>query len=422
MFTQFTACAIAAAIAAAPTTVFAAAAAAGGAPLTLESCVRRALESHPSMLAAERRVEATSARLGPAARRPLPELALSVENFGGALGGDFLESTASIEQRFELGGYREARRTAAGADVTEQGARRDAARRTLALETADRFLDAWAAREHLRAAVSAERTAAEAVTAAAERLRQGAAPEFERVRAEGHLATREVERRRAEAALANARSALAAQWGESVPASDSLVLPEPPAPPGREGAPQLAGHPEQRLAEAERVVAEARGREARAAAAPNVTVSGGVRYFENVRGAGFVAGVSLPLPFGSAAADLGRASDAERSAAEHEARATALRLRQAYDAALERERVAHEAWTVVNARVRPSADRALELVESGYRAGRLGYVDILEAQRSAFDARLLWIEATAEAWRARLALDALLGLTPDARDAEGSAR
>jgi outer membrane protein TolC len=72
------------------------------------------------------------------------------------------------------------------------------------------------------------------------------------------------------------------------------------------------------------------------------------------------------------------------------------------------------AWEGIRDHVRPAADEAMRQIGAGYRAGRLGYLEIQEGQRSLLEADLLLIEAAADVWRARSALERLAGDTPGA--------
>jgi outer membrane protein TolC len=58
-------------------------------------------------------------------------------------------------------------------------------------------------------------------------------------------------------------------------------------------------------------------------------------------------------------------------------------------------------------------------VAAGYRSGRFSSLELLEGQRSLLEAELQLIDATAEVWRARAALERLLGRSIESLGEEG---
>ena len=66
-------------------------------------------------------------------------------------------------------------------------------------------------------------------------------------------------------------------------------------------------------------------------------------------------------------------------------------------------------------------EEALETIRAAYRAGRLGYAELAEAERAALEARLMLASAAADVWRSRAALERLAG-PPEDSIREGGAR
>jgi cobalt-zinc-cadmium efflux system outer membrane protein len=389
-----------------------AASAADKEPLTLEAALRHTRASNPVVATSRLSVRAASGRARDAGRRPNPELVGSAENFGGGRGGTLLETSVALSQRFEIGGDQSAR---AGLAATETVlARSEASRIDLdqAGVTLDRFLAAWSLQQRAVLLGLAVDHAREAVAAADERHRAGAAPEFERVRAQTYLATRELERSRAIAGLVVAKRRLALQWNGSVDDADSIALGEPDS--TALAAPatfleRLVDHPAAASAEAAARASAWRLRAARGARVPDLTFAAGVRRLTEPGATAFTLEMSVPLPIWNAGGGAVMAAEAEREAAETMAAAVKAEL-------VERLRTAHDdlraAWSAHRAArdaVGPGAEEALRLMRDSYRAGRLGYVDILEGQRSVLDANLLIVETHAEVWRARANFDQLTG-------------
>lgn len=379
--------------------------------LTLADARALTLERHPALASTRALIEAARQRRSDAGRRPNPVLSGEVENFGSSSDENRLETTVQLGQTFELGGDRKARSLVAETSLQLAEADLSAEERVVLATTADRFLDAWGLQERLSALRAAERLSAEAIEAAQERHRAGAAPVTERVRAEAQLALRRVEREKAENELVLARRLLAAQWGEAVPPFTRLSPGEPPT--GSiaetEWTAAVDSNPQRLRAAAEVSLHEARIREARAARVPDLDLQFGVRHQAETGSSAFVAGIAVPLPlWGTPRGGVG-AAEAEAAAARLREQGTRIVLRSELEAAANRVAIASSAEEAYRTRILPSAEEALRQVRAAYRAGRLTYTDFIEAQRVVREADLALIDAQIGLWRARVALDRLVG-------------
>ncbi len=391
-----------------------------GDALSLAEAIRLTRAGHPALRAAAATADAARARRRVAGRRPDPTLALGVENVGGNLGTDRAETTLLLEHTLERGRDRAARSGLADAEATLAGREHDHLAIALEAETVARFCEAWALQERVRRLADSERLAERAVAAAAERLEAGAAPSFERTRAEGVLALRRIERQRAAVEHETALERLATQWGAESVAFDSLALPDrPPAavPPLADLLAGLDRHPGLRRAAAERMTHDWRVRAARAARVSDLQVGLGVRHLAGTGGSGgtgLLFGVSMPLRIRGGGAAAVEAARAELAAATERERLAALELRGEVRAAHRRHASALAAWEAIRDRVRPAAEEAATQIAAAYRAGRLGSLEIQESQRSLLEADLLLIDGYAVVWRTRHALERLMRPAPDA--------
>ncbi len=388
-----------------------------GRVLSLDDAILLTREGHLALRAAGFAFDAARARTRGAGRIPNPSLAAGHENFGLSLGTERAETSFLFEQPFELGGDRAARAGLAGANVDLARAQQDHLARVLEGETVERFCDTWVLQQRVHSLREAEQVAERSVAAAEERLKAGAAPAFERTRALGFRALREIERRRAESELESARELLALQWGADGAGFDSVALPGPTpiaVPPLGEMVARLEAHPGLRRAAAERAAAGWRIREARAARMPDLHVGAGIRRLSEVDGTGLVVGLSLPFPLWNRGGGSIAAAESDNAAAAARERQTAVELRGELGRAYRRLVASISAWEGLRDRVRPAAEEAMRLISAGYRAGRLGYLDIQEGQRSLLEANLLVIDGSAEVWRMRSALERLVGVRLDA--------
>jgi cobalt-zinc-cadmium efflux system outer membrane protein len=380
--------------------------------LTLPAALRLALRHNPRLVASAWGIRGAQGTRRDAGRWINPSLGVEVENFGGDLGQDSRETTVAAGQVVELGGDRGARAAVAEGLIQSatSGFKVDQLE-VLEGTTAD-FLLAWVAQQRLVRLRNAERVAEEAVAAADQRFRAGAAHSVDRLRAEGNLAVRMSERRQAEAELTTSRRALAVRWGSGEATFDSLRL-DPPnlrVPPSADSLlDRLDTHPAVERAASEVAVASAGVRAARAARIPDLEAVAGVRRLEDADATGLVAGLSVPMPLWNTGGGALRAAEAERSAAEARKVAVRRQLEEQLRSARERLIAAIESYGRVAHQLLPSAREALEQLRAGYRAGRFSYLDLLEGQRSALEAELFELEVAKDVWSARVALERLTG-------------
>jgi cobalt-zinc-cadmium efflux system outer membrane protein len=380
--------------------------------LTLDQTLALAAGHHPRLRGAAWRLRASTARRAGVGRMANPTASFDVENLGGDAGDDVYEVTATLGQTIELGGDRRARGDVAEAAERVAWSELSAEEREVLAEVAERYLRTWELQQRVHQLTEAERLAGRSIAAAAERFRAGAGPAVEQTRAEAVQAQRRSERIRAIAELSASRLRLAAVWGATEAHFDSLALAMPRRvglPPATDLDSLLDAHPRQQSAAAGIGLEGARVREARAARTPDLDLSGGVRRL----GAGdvttFVFGASIPLPIWNAQHGSVDAAEAERQAAFARAREVALELRGSLRAAVEHYQAAQESYELVAGTLVPRSEEVVRQLTVGYRSGRFSSLEYLEGQRSLLEAELQSIDAAADSWRARLALERLLG-------------
>lgn len=373
--------------------------------LTLQQALEEAEARSPAIVAARARVEAAQARIRQAGFRSNPELSVEVENFAGTgelSGFRGTETTVAVNQRLDLGGRRQARVGAARADLAIEQLRLAIARADLARSVREQFARAVTARERLRIAEHNERRARELARVAGILVQEGREPPLRALRARSAAAQTAAELEAARAEEIASRSTLASLFGVSEP------------PDGVTGA-LLDLQPrtidtdqslEVRLAEAERLRAEAEVARETTERRLDPAVGLGVRHVRESGAFALVAGASTPLPLfnrnqGNIAAARAnvRAAEANLAAASASARVrgrnaiTAVRSAAARVEALERAAI-------------PEAAEALRLAEIAYREGRASLLELLDAQNAhrtaqaaLADARLALALATAELGR-----------------------
>jgi outer membrane protein, heavy metal efflux system len=392
--------------------------------ISLPEARARALASSPELEAARSTATAAGGALRQARAWANPEFELNAEGFGrDQQGWERVEVTWTVAQRLEVFGTRNARTRAAlhGRDAAAFSA--DAARLDLLAEVDRRFADALVAQLRIEALLASDSIAVETVRAVAALVEAGEVSPIEQDRAEAErtLVTARLLAVRLE--HATALRSLARLWG-SREADFSGVrgsLEITPSLPDRDSL--LAAVPE--LPDIRRADAEVRRAEADAdltgrGRLPELAIRGGVRKLNASSEQSYLGSIGLSLPLfdrkGGALeetrARLGQAR-AERAAVQSRiglARATA------YDAlatALETSRSLREASL-------PRAQAVHTSVQEGYRRGKFGLLDLIDARRFLLQARLDYIDALRSVWIARADLTRLV--SPGSSQHEGESQ
>lgn len=367
--------------------------AANPAYLTPADAVARALEVSPRIASAVARFRATEGELSQAGALPNPELGIEVENFGGS--GDVrgfrsAETTLGLSQSVELGGKRAARINAARA--SQKAAEYDlaAARLDLSREVRVAFTEAVAASEEVRLAEERVRLAREVERSVIARVEAGREPPLQVNRAQ--IARRQAEvdlegtRRRAGVArrqlttLVGQESAgldLDTSWFVRV-APLPLQVPEDAVP---------IETPDLLRREADVLRGRAELEVERRRAIPDVTLSAGVRRYRESDDTAFVAGISIPIPVFSRNRGAIASASARVTAAEADLAAERLELGGRLGAVRARLLTAQDNAIALKESIVPTAERAFTIATEGYRQGKFSYLEVLDAQRTLFDAR-----------------------------------
>ncbi|SFK52762.1 outer membrane protein, cobalt-zinc-cadmium efflux system [Sphingomonas sp. NFR04] len=388
-------------------------------PLTLEQALTLAGATAPSIEAATAGIRAAEASRTVAGYRPNPSIVAEIENIAG--NGQYrgirsAETTAGLAFPIELGGKRSARIAVANA-VTDR-ARIDTAlaEADLRLAITRLYIEAAAAERRFVTAREQAATAGEAVRAAGIRVQAGRASPLEQQRAD-------VLRINAEAAVARAqrlaevsRANLARRIGRPITGSLDLAWYDRVEGYGPARPIEPAGTLALAAARADVTTAEAQVRLARSQRVPDVTLSASARRLEATNDVAAVFGVSVPFPLfnnGKAAISQARARSDQAQALR---RAAELDSAQAIASA--QAEVANAATTARNASgpALASATEAARIARIGYREGKFGQLDLLDAERTLSETRTAAIDALATYHDAKARLDRLVAAAPSSED------
>lgn len=382
----------------------------GSGPLTLASALALSTRANPQLSSARHELEAIEGTVMQASLRPNPVLGVGIEDTR----RDTRETTVQISQPIELGGKLRRR-----VDAAERG--RDAATADLRARQADitagvalAFNDVLTAQERVRLAQEALDVAARVTTTVAKRVQAGKVSPVDQTRARVAEANVRLEALKVNGELANARKALAAFWGNTLPsfisaAGNPEVLPELPE--WNTLISSLAQAPSVSRARTEIERRQALLRLEQSRRTPDLTVTIGMKRSAELGLNQAVFGVSVPLPLfdrnqGNVLEALRRTDKASDDLVSVQME-THQELAQAYQ---ELSTARNEAKSL-SGDILPDAQSAYDAAVKGFDFGKFAYFDVLDAQRTLIQAKSQYIKALSDARRAAANIDRVVGAT-----------
>ncbi|PBN42731.1 TolC family protein [Sphingobium sp. D43FB] len=365
---------------------------------TLAQALERAGATSPAIESGAAGVLAAQAARSVAGLRPNPELNIQTENVAGS--GDYggfrsAETTAQVTLPLELGGKRPARVALANAQQDRAQIEQAVIAADLRLAVTQTYVSAVSAAERATVAQRQVTIAAEALRSAQVRVRAGRASPLEAQRAElAHLnaqATQEQAERLANVARANlgrliggpVAGALDLRWFETL----AVARPVDRA--------AVSDMLTARAAALDVATADAQVRLAGAQRVPDLQLFAGPRRLSGSNDTAMLMGINIPLQIfdnGGAAQAQARA---ERQRADATRRMTEIQLDQAIASADAEVANAETAARIASGPALAAAQEAARIARIGYREGKFGQIDLIEAERTLLDTRMAAIDALA---------------------------
>ncbi len=383
--------------------------------LTLSQAIDRADAASPTPEAADAAIRAAQADRRAAGLRPNPSIVAESENIGGTgvyRGVRSAETTVGLSLPLELGGRRGARVALADARIGQASVDRDIARADLRLRVTQAYIDAAAGQRRLSVAREQVAIATEVLRAAQVRVRAGRASPIEEQRAD--LARLRAENAADQAARTAdlAAATLARLTGLPTVAVDPDWFGQLPPPAPAADGPTLTDA----AARADLMAAEAAVRLAERQRIPELTLNASARRLEQTNDTAAVIGVSIPLRL----FDRGRATADAAGARRDQAAALRRAARIDADIAIAKARAdagsAAATARLATGPVLAAAMEAARIARIGYREGKFGQLDLLDAERTLADTRTAAIDAIDALHDARARLDRLTApAIPDTR-------
>lgn len=380
-------------------------------PLSLNEAIELAIAANPSLRSARQEIGIAEAGQIQAGLMPNPELALLREGMSKGT----RTQTVQISQRLELGGKRAARVALA------EGERRVAAQ-DLAITLAElrgnvttAYFDALTAQERLDLAQASLQLAQKATQAATRRVTAGRISPVEQSRSQVAEAGVRLEVAQAVSELGLARQRLSAQWaGTSVLQRPLQKAPAeaPPLPPLETLRQQIEESPQLRRAHGLIEREQARVRLERAQRIPDVSVTLGNKRDDEIGRNQAVVGLSIPLPLfnRNQGGELAALRQVEKARSDFDTER--IRVTQALAEAYQRAELAQAEVVSITRDILPAAQGAYEASVTGFELGKFSFLDVIDAQRTLFQARAQYLRALSERYRSSADVERYVALRP----------
>ncbi len=423
--------------------------------ISLSDALALALRHNPELAVFSWDIRAAEARQIQAALRPNPELSMEIEDIRLGSGADTQTRagafdlspegwSAQVERGSESGaqsGFSEAQFTVALSQLIELGGKRarrmqlaererdvsawdyEVARADLLKEVAQAFVAVLAAQSRVELEHELVQLAEQVHKTVSERVNAGRVSPLEATRAQTALESVQIQAEGARRNLEALRAGLAALWGDTEArferAGGTLEKDVRGLPPLEELQARIAKSPDLSRWQAEVEKRESAILLERAQAAPDITAIAGFRatglpesdtrgYALGADGLSYssgrsrpdrswdkslVLGLSVPLPLFDRnqgaileAGHLASQAGEQRRATEIAAHS---RLKQSYESLS----TAHATLSSLRERILPAATGTFDAINSAYRQGKFGYLDVLDSQRTLYEARQQYLEA-----------------------------
>ncbi len=382
--------------------------------LSLTQALASALLKSPELSAYSTEIRAQEAAALQAGLLPNPVFGANAANFGNQViksyDGDVV--TLQLSQLIELGGKRAARISAA--DLSKQLAAWDyeAKRADVLTQVSQAFIEVLTTQQRLVLIEQMQTLAQQTFSSTSARVQAGKVSPVEENKAKIALASAQIELQRTQRQLNAAKKQLAAFWGSTAPRFDTVAgsLETLQPPPGLETLLQrLADNPDLARWTTEITQRQALIEVEESKVIPDLTATVGASKYLMPQDYALTVGFSMPLPVFDR--NQGRIGEAQQrlAKAEDERRNAEVRIRTALNTAYQRLDAAYAEVNALHQDILPNAESAYQAASEGYRLGKFGFLDVLDAQRTLFSTQSQHLSAEAEYHKALADVERLIG-------------
>ena len=384
--------------------------------LTLDRAIAQALAKSPVLAASASRADAATASRSQAGALPNPEISIDADNIygdGPYDGFNGAEITYGVSQLVELPGKRGNRIKVAEAEKTKIHYARDGARLDLIRDVTIAYAELATAQQEVEILDEEYSLASEVFESVSARVEAGKEPSIQRNKAGIERSSSEIAREKAKRNLSAKERRLSALMGGDVSGytvdiNDLNRISSPKSLDFYRS--RLFQTPDVQTLESDVNQARAGLSLEKANAFPDPTFNFGVKDMREDDRTAYVAGVSFPFPvFNINRAGIQRAGH-ELNAALMDQKGGQLGIDSDLVSVYGDFASAYNEAMALGESVLPGAEESFSFARQGYEAGKFGYLDVLDAQRTLFDTRKQFNQAVLDYHRQRAVIERMTAL------------
>jgi len=381
-------------------------------PLTLRQALTLAMLHSPDLAGASWEVRMAEARAIQASLPPNPEIGFDLESVSSPR---VVETVLSLGQVIFLSDKLARQKQVALLDCDMSGWDWEARRIRVYSDTTKAFAALVAAQERLALAEEIVGISQKLLDTAGERVRSGKASPLEEMKAKVELSTVRADLEQARQTVLAARQRLAATWGGTTPRftkAEGRLEAKDAIPTADQVFCLVEQNPEVARWTTEMQRRRAVVRLERRKAIPDLTIGGGFKREKaggEAAARGFIVGASIPVPLFDRNQGGIKESRYNVAKGHEEQRATKARVLTEIADAYQSMASAHARSSILGKNVVPEAQKAFDAASAGYNEGKFPYLDVLDSQRTVFDARVRHLEALTEYLAAVADIEGLVG-------------
>ncbi len=386
-----------------------------GGTLTLRQALSLALVGNPELAGFSLEKRVSEAKALQAGLLPNPEIGVDVEQFGGS--GEFkdlktAQTTILLSQLIEIGGKRSKRARVAALEKELAGWDYETKRLDVLTDVAKSFVEVLSGQELVAQNDELVRLSEQVLDTVSERVKAGKVSPLEETKARVTLSNTRIGLEQAKSDLRAARKKLSATWGGTsssfagVEGELSTLVPVPSA---EELNRLVLQNPDVarwvKEMEQRRAVLESE----KAKGIPDITLSGGLQRFHETDDSALVVGISVPLPLFDRNQGGILAARYKLAKAREEARAAEVKAGAGLGESYQALGFAYAEAKSLNDEVLPAAQTAFDAASEGYREGKFDYLELLDSQRTLFEAKGKYVKALSAYHKAKADVERLVG-------------
>jgi len=376
--------------------------------LSLSDSLELAMMSNPDIAVAIREREALAGTKVQAATRPNPYVSTLIQDTRSAT----RQTTLQFNQEVELGGKRSARMEAADALYIKADAELLTKTAEIHANVIAAFYEVLVAQERVTLAKSSVEIADLALDVASKRVIAGKSSPVEQTKSSVAAATASIELVQAKMQLNNSRNRLSALWGDNAPSFERVsgkVANIPEVASLDELHDLIDVSPAIKLAKFEINARAALTDVERSKAVPNITISAGIVNNQEIGLNQALLGLSIPIPL----FDRNQGNIQEAVSRQYKAKDELIAIKNRIQTNLTtqyaRLSAARKATTALQNDVLPNAQNAFDSANRGFSLGKFNFLDVLDAQRTLYQAKSQYINALLEAHQSIAEIERTLG-------------